>query len=111
MEFEDFLAFLKEDAQKEKTFIINPKRQIDLQKSYNALTELIQTESIGAEISCERGHLINGYAFIRIKADYAAVTEIDKFYAAVINADNFEAYAEGNKVVINIMFHNVLTRI
>lgn len=111
MELEDFLAFLKEDAQREKTFVLNPARQMDLIKSYHALSELIQKESIDAEISCHNGQLINGYAFIRIKADYVAIREIDKFYDAVVNADNFEAYAEDDKVVINVMFHHVLTRI
>lgn len=111
MDLNDFLAFLKEDAQREKVFVLNPVREMDLTKSYNALTELLQTESIDAEISCERGQLINGYAFIRIKADYMAVREMDKFYEAIVNADNFETYAEGDKIVINVMFHNVLTRI
>lgn len=108
---EDFLALLREDAQREKTFILNPAREMDFVRSYNALKVLLQRESIGAEISCHRGELINGYAYICIKADYVAVREMDKLYAAVVNADNFETYAEGDKVVINVMFHGVLTRI
>ena len=111
MDLDDFLAFLKEDAQREKTFVLNPSREMDLAKSYHALVELLQRESIDATISCERGQLINGYAFIRIKADYVAVREMDKFHEAIVNADNFETYAEDDKVVINVMFHKVLTRI
>ena len=111
MNLEDFIAFLKEDVQKEKVFVVNPARQMDLSKSYHALIELLQRESIDAEISCEQGKLINGYAFIHIKADYIAVREMNKFHEAVVNADNFETYAEDDKVVINVMFHNVLTRI
>lgn len=111
MELDNFLAFLKEDAAREKAFMLNPSREMDLIKSYNALAELLEEESIDATISCERGQLINGYAFIRIKADYVAVREMDKFHEAVVNADNFEAYAQDDKVVINVMFHNVLTRI
>ena len=108
---EDFLSFLREDAQKEKTFILNPAREMDFIRSYNAIKELLERESIGAEISCHRGELINGYVYICIKADYVAVREMDKLYAAVVNADNFETYAEDDKVVINVMFHGVLTRI
>lgn len=111
LDLDNFIAFLQEDAQREKTFMLNPLREMDLAKSYHALTELLQREGISAEINCGRGELINGYAFICIKADYITVREMDKFHSAVVNADNFETYAEDDKVVINVMFHNVLTRI
>ena len=111
LELEDFIAFLKEDAEKEKVFILNPVREMEFINSYHALEELLERESIDATIECERGELINGYATIRVRAEYIAVREMDKFHAAVVNADSFETYAEGDKVIINVMFHNVLTRI
>lgn len=111
MELDNFLAYLKEDLKKERTFIINPKRETEFSNSYNALKELLKRESINATIECERGELINGYAVIKIKADWIAVREIEKFHAAVVNADNFETFADGDQVQINVMFHNVMTRI
>lgn len=111
MELEDFLEFLMEDAKRKKVFVRNIPRETDFANSYRAVKELLERESIGAEISCKRGELINGYAFIHIEAEHIAVREMDKLHEAVVNADNFEAYAEDDKVIINIMFHNMLTRI
>ena len=111
MELNDFLAYLKEDRAKERTFVVNPKREIEFSNSYKALKELLERESINATIECERGELINGYAVIKIKADWIAVREMEKFHAAVVNADNFETFADGDQVQINVMFHNVMTRI
>lgn len=113
MTLEDFLAFLEEDSQREKIFIINPQRQIEFAKAYRTLEQLINdNDCIDAKMWCEMGELINGYASIKVKAKWIVVREIDKFYAATKFANNFEVYAtEDGMLQMNIIFHGVRTRI
>lgn len=114
MTLEDFLAFLEEDSQREKIFIINPQRQIEFARAYRSLEQIINDDDdcIDASIWCEMGELINGYASIKVKAKWIVVREIDKFYAATKFANNFEIYAtEDGMLQMNIMFNGVRTRI
>ena len=114
MELDDFLAFLEEDSQREKVFMVNPQRQIEFASAYRALERLINDEedNINARIWCEMGELINGYAVIHVEADWIVIREIDKFYAAAKYANNFEIYAtEDCTLRMNITFHGVRTRI
>lgn len=114
MTLEDFLAFLEEDSKREKIFVVNPQRQIEFARAYRTLKRLINDEddNINARIWCEMGELINGYAAIKVEADWIVVREIDKFYAAVKAANNFEIYPTTDGTVrLNITFHGVRTRI
>ena len=112
MTLEDFLEFLEKDFKREKSFMVNPQRQMDFAKAYRNLERLIADECINAHLWCEMGELINGYAIISIKADWIIVREMDKFYAAVRAADNFEVFVvEDGMVQMNIIFHGVRSRV
>ena len=113
MTLEDFLAFLEEDFKRKKIFVANPQRKMDFAKAYRTLEQLINDEdNINAQMWCEMGELINGYAVIEVSADWLIVREIDKFYEAVRAADNFEIFAvEDGMVQINIIFHGVRSRV
>ena len=79
MELDDFLAFLEEDSQREKVFMVNPQRQIEFASAYRALERLINDEedNINARIWCEMGLLINGYAVSKVEGDWLVIREID----------------------------------
>ena len=112
MTLEDFLEFLEKDFKRKKIFMVNPQRQMDFAKAYRNLERLIADECINAHLWCEMGELINGYATISIKADWIIVREMDKFYAAVRAADNFEVFVvEDGMVQMNIIFHGVRSRV
>ena len=110
---EDFMGLMDELAEylkKEKVFIQNPVRYIEVQRAASIAKELFKDYSIsikddpiqmGALILCISGFDIT----IQGEEEIALFTEL------ISKANNFEIYPVGEKVKFSILFANVLKRI
>lgn len=111
MTLEELIEFLRQDAQREKVYVLNPQRQREFADAYREI-EILLDECIDAKMWCEMGELYNGYASIMIECESIIVREMQKFCTAIRKASNFEIYAIGeDRVRVNIMFHGIRTRV
>ncbi len=113
MSDEEFLTLMDEFTkylEKEKVFIQNPIRYAEVQLAMKKAKELF----VDCEISIKDDPIQMGSLSICISGFDITVqgqSEIQLFTELIYKADNFEIYPVDDKIVFNILFGNVLTKI
>lgn len=110
-EFNELMAELTDYLEREKIFIKNPARMIDVQRATEIALELFAD----AKVTVADDPLQTGALIVRIEAFDVTVRgerEINLFREMISKADNFELYPVGDeRLNFAILFGNALKRI
>ena len=107
-ELMNFTDLLTDYLETKKVFVQNPQRMAEV----NAATETACRLFPEAEITIEDDPIQMGAVILSIKDYHLIVRETTDFIALICAADNFEIYETSQeKIELNILFSNALTRI
>lgn len=108
MTLEDFLELLRKYKEQPKIWTVDPIKETEFTKAYNAIKAIILKEEPDSTIECK---VEDGDGVIVIKASWITIREIKTFCDALSKANNFEIYPKLDETLcMNITFHGVYKR-
>ena len=109
MDFEMFLAKMKEWQSNPHMFIVNNNRMKEMEMAHDILEKIIHEYDPDATIKVDMNVLNDGSASIVIETCDFVVHNVQEFITVIKNANNFEVYPIlDDKIRIAIMFNNVM---
>lgn len=108
MTLEEFLELLRKYKEQPKIWTVDPVREMEFTKAFNAIKAMILKEEPDSTIECK---VEDGNGVIVIKGSWLTVREVQNFCKALSKANNFEIYPRRDETLcMNIMFHDVYKR-
>lgn len=110
--FDKFVAMLKADAERDKTYVLNMERLKEFEVIYQKISKVLLETNPDTKIACRLGKLTPTRAVITVEADDIIVEDIKEFVSGIENVTNFEIYPlTTGKIKMGIVVAGIMTRV